>query len=50
MQIDANGRVWFALAHNPTDSGIYGSVTMGPSLRGELQPLPVMAAGGPQTL
>jgi len=50
MQIDANGRVWFALAHNPTDSGIYGSVTMGPTLRGGLQPLPVMAAGGLQTL
>jgi hypothetical protein len=50
MQIDANGRVWFALSHNPTDTGIYGSVTMGPSLRGELQPLSEMAAGGPQTL
>ena len=50
MQIDANGRVWFALAHNPTDSGIYGSLTIGPSLRGEVIPLSEMAAGGPQTL
>jgi len=50
MQIDANGRVWFALAHNPTNSGIYGSLTMGPSLRGEVLPLSEMAAGGPQTL
>jgi len=50
MQIDANGRVWFALAHNPTNSGIYGSVTMGPTLRGELQALPAIIAGGPQTL
>jgi hypothetical protein len=50
MQIDANGRVWFALSHNPTNSGIYGSLTMGPSLRGEVLPLSEMAAGGPKTL
>ncbi len=51
MRIDAQGRVWFALAHNlGGEIGILGSLTEGPSLRGTLEPLPPIPAGGPDTL
>ena len=51
MRIDAQGRVWFALSHNIAgDQGIFASVTEGPSLRGTLEPLPPMPAGGPSTV
>jgi hypothetical protein len=51
MQIDAYGRPWLALSHNPNgDTGIFGTFTNGPSLYGELTALTVIPEGGPQTL
>ena len=51
IQIDGNGRVWFALSHNPSgDTGIFGTLSSGPMLsggQGDLTPIP---AGGSQTL
>ena len=51
MQIDAYGRPWLALSHNPNgDTGIFGTFTNGPTLYGELTALTVIPEGGPQTL
>ena len=51
MRIDAQGRVWFALSHNIAgDMGIFATVTDGSALRGTLEPLPSMPAGGPTTV
>ena len=54
--MDAEGRTWFALAHNiggdnGADVGIFATFHEGPSLRGEnITMLAPMPAGGPQTL
>jgi len=51
MRIDVQGRVWFALSHNIAgDIGIFGSLTEGATLRGTLEPLPPIPAGGPSTV
>jgi hypothetical protein len=51
MQIDAYGRPWLALSHNPNgDTGIFGTLTNGPTLFGSLTSLTVIPDGGPQTL
>ncbi|MCH1541281.1 MAG: hypothetical protein L7S56_07645 [Candidatus Poseidonia sp.] len=51
MQIDAYGRPWFSLSHNPSgDTGIYGALTDGPTLRGNLSALSTMPLGGAATL
>ena len=51
MQIDAYGRPWLALSHNPNgDTGIFGTFTNGPTMFGELTSLTVIPEGGPQTL
>jgi hypothetical protein len=52
--VDSHGRAWFGLSHNIgnniQDEGIYGTMMMGPSLRGPTVPLNVLPEGGPQTL
>ena len=56
IRVDAEGRTWFALAHNiggasGADVGIFATFHEGPSLRGEnITMLAPMPAGGPQTL
>ena len=51
MQIDAYGRPWLALSHNPNgDTGIFGTFTNGPTLYGNLTSLSEIPEGGPQTL
>ena len=51
IRVDAYGRTWFSLSHNIADIGIFGTITTGPSLRGEnITMLPDMPLGGPQTL
>ena len=51
MQIDAYGRPWLALSHNPNgDTGIFGTLTNGPTLFGNLTALTEIPEGGPQTL
>ena len=47
--VDAHGRPWFGLSHNIVDQGIYGTISVGPSLRSgvSLQEMPI---GGPSTL
>jgi len=49
--IDLDGRPWAAMAHNPSgETGIVGTFTTGPSLRGDLDYLPPLPEGGPKTL
>ncbi|MAJ18333.1 MAG: hypothetical protein CMA06_00645 [Euryarchaeota archaeon] len=48
--VDQHGRPWFGLSHNIVDEGIFGTIAIGPSLRGPLAPLPEMPLGGPSTL
>lgn len=47
--VDAHGRAWFGLSHNIVDQGIYGTISVGPSLRAgvTVQEMPI---GGPSTL
>ncbi|MAB36015.1 MAG: hypothetical protein CL975_01655 [Euryarchaeota archaeon] len=47
--VDAHGRPWFGLSHNLVDQGIYGTISIGPSLRAGV-PLQAMPIGGPSTL
>ena len=48
--VDQHGRPWFGLSHNIVDEGIFGTIAIGPSLRGPLAPLPEMPLGGSSTL
>ena len=52
--VDNHGRAWFGLSHNIgnnlQDEGIYGTTTVGPSLRGSIAPLNILPEGGPKTL
>jgi hypothetical protein len=48
--IDQYGRPWFGLSHNIVDEGIYGSMMLGPTLRGPVTNLTALPVGGPQTL
>ncbi len=50
MSVDQYGRPWFSLSHNLQDIGIFATLTEGPMLRGNIGPLSVMPAGGPETL
>jgi len=51
ITIDFEGRPWAALSHNGHgDTGIVGTFTEGPALRGELRPLPKIVLGGPDSL
>jgi len=51
IAIDPEGRPWAALAHNPDgETGIVGTFTVGPALRGELRYLEPLPPGGPSTL
>ena len=51
IRVDAYGRTWFALSHNIADIGIFSTLNIGPSLRGEqITMLDEMPFGGPQTL
>jgi len=50
MSVDQYGRPWFSLSHNLQDIGIFATLTEGPMLRGNIGPLNVMPAGGPETL
>ena len=56
IRVDAEGRTWFALAHNigganGADVGIFATFHEGPSLRGaDLTLLDPMPEGGPITL
>ena len=51
IRVDAYGRTWFSLSHNIADIGIFGTISSGPSLRGEaITMLPDMPLGGMQTL
>lgn len=51
IRVDAYGRTWFSLSHNIADIGIFGTISSGPSLRGEtITMLPDMPLGGQQTL
>ena len=55
--VGPDGRPWFGLAHNPSTesendgTGIFGTFTEGPSLRGDdITALPPLPLGGPATL
>jgi hypothetical protein len=52
--VDSYGRPWFGLSHNIgngiTDEGIYGTMMLGPSLRGSTAPLNPLPEGGFPTL
>ena len=52
--VDSYGRPWFGLSHNIgngiTDEGIYGTMMLGPSLRGSTVPLNPLPEGGFSTL
>jgi len=52
--VDNHGRAWFGLSHNIgnsiQDEGIYGTMMLGPSLRGSTVPLNPLPEGGAQTL
>ena len=49
--IDPDGRPWAAMAHNPSgETGIVGTYSEGPALRGELRNLDPLPIGGPSTL
>ncbi len=48
--IDQYGRPWFGLSHNIVDEGIYGTMMLGPTLRGPVTNLTALPVGGPQTL
>ena len=51
MAVDQYGRPWFSLANNDAgEIGIFATITDGPSLRGDLQPLTPMPLGGVLTL
>lgn len=51
IRVDAYGRTWFSLSHNLADIGIFGTIHLGPSLRGQsMTMLATMPAGGPTTL
>ena len=51
MHIDAYGRPWFSLSHNPSgDTGIMGTFTEGPTLVGNVTSLTPLPVGGVQTL
>ena len=51
IRVDAYGRTWFSLSHNIADIGIFGTISSGPSLRGEnVTMMPDMPLGGMQTL
>ena len=51
MAVDQYGRPWFSLANNDAgEIGIFATITDGPSLRGDLQPLAPMPLGGVLTL
>ena len=51
MQIDAYGRPWLSLSHNPSgDTGIMGTLTNGPTLLGNVTSLSPLPIGGTQTL
>ena len=51
MQIDAFGRPWLSLSHNPSgDTGIMGTFMAGPTLVGNVTDLSVLPEGGIQTL
>lgn len=51
MQIDAFGRPWLSLSHNPSgDTGIMGTFQTGPSLVGEVAQLSMLPEGGAQTI
>ncbi|MAE39266.1 MAG: hypothetical protein CL969_06585 [Euryarchaeota archaeon] len=51
MGVDQYGRPWWSLSHNEGgEVGIFATITNGPSLRGEIEQLNPMPAGGPQTL
>ena len=51
IRVDAYGRTWFSLSHNLGDMGIFGTLNIGPSLRGEaMSMLDEMPVGGPATL
>ena len=52
--VDSYGRPWFGLSHNIgngiTDEGIYGTMMLGPSLRGSTVSLNPLPEGGFPTL
>jgi len=50
IRVDANGRTWWALSHNIADIGIFATVDIGPSLRGDPVMLTSIPAGGQITL
>ena len=51
LVIDLDGRPWIALANNPANEvGIFGTLSEGPTLRGDLQPLIPILEGGSVTL
>ena len=50
IRVDANGRTWWALSHNIADIGIFATLDIGPSLRGEPVMLTPIPAGGQITL
>lgn len=51
MQIDAYGRPWLALSHNPAgDMGIFATTMTGPTLFGNVTDLGEIPEGGAQTL
>jgi len=51
ITIDPEGRPWAAMSNNPAgNTGIVGTYTTGPALRGELQNLPPIPPGGRDTL
>jgi hypothetical protein len=51
MQIDAYGRPWLSLSHNPSgDTGIMGTLMTGPTLVGNLSDLAMLPEGGAQTI
>jgi hypothetical protein len=51
MQIDAFGRPWLSLSHNPSgDTGIMGTFQTGPTLFGNVTQLSMLPEGGAQTL
>jgi len=51
IRVDQYGRTWFAFSHNLADIGIFGTINLGPSLRGDtISMMDTMPAGGMATL